>query len=111
MINLLQIDSTHAAASSSGVSLFNLLTLGGWVMIPLMLLLVVTIFVFFERADHGRIRCRIELLVELNDTARRESAGKFAADWFVEGKLNRIAVKIKMYFLPLTVNTAGKAQD
>src|SRR5690349_20290629 len=49
MINLLQIDSTHAATSSGGVSLFNLLTLGGWVMIPLMLLLVITIFVFFER--------------------------------------------------------------
>lgn len=50
MINLLQIDSTHAAAaSSSGISLFDLLKLGGWVMIPLMLLLVITIFVFFER--------------------------------------------------------------
>jgi biopolymer transport protein ExbB len=50
MINLLQIDSTHtAAAASSGISLFDLLKLGGWVMIPLMLLLVITIFVFFER--------------------------------------------------------------
>ena len=50
MINLLQIDSTHAAtAASGGISLFDLLKLGGWVMIPLMLLLVITIFVFFER--------------------------------------------------------------
>src|ERR1043165_3201888 len=49
MINLLQIDSTHTAAATSGISLFDLLELGGWVMIPLMLLLVITIFVFFER--------------------------------------------------------------
>src|SRR3982751_4741474 len=49
MINLLQIDSTHTAATASGISLFDLLQLGGWVMIPLMLLLVITIFVFFER--------------------------------------------------------------
>ena len=50
MINLLQIDSTHTTASASaGISLFDLLQLGGWVMIPLMLLLVITIFVFFER--------------------------------------------------------------
>jgi biopolymer transport protein ExbB len=49
MINLLQIDSTHTAAATSGISLFDLLKLGGWVMIPLMLLLVITIFVFFER--------------------------------------------------------------
>lgn len=50
MINLLQIDSTHTtAAASAGISLFDLLKLGGWVMIPLMLLLVITIFVFFER--------------------------------------------------------------
>lgn len=48
MINLLQIDSTHTA-TASGITLFDLLTLGGWVMIPLMLLLVITIFVFFER--------------------------------------------------------------
>jgi biopolymer transport protein ExbB len=48
MINLLQIDSTQAAASK-GITLFDLLTLGGWVMIPLMLLLVITIYVFFER--------------------------------------------------------------
>lgn len=49
MINLLQIDSTHTGATSAGITLFDLLTLGGWVMIPLMLLLVITIFVFFER--------------------------------------------------------------
>src|SRR5690242_5433300 len=49
MINLLQIDSTHTAAAAGGISLFDLLKLGGWVMIPLMLLLVITIFVFFER--------------------------------------------------------------
>ena len=49
MINLLQIDSVTKATSNSGIRLFDLLTLGGWVMIPLTLLLVITVFVFFER--------------------------------------------------------------
>jgi biopolymer transport protein ExbB len=49
MINLLQIDSVNRATTNSGISLFDLLTLGGWVMIPLTLLLVITVFVFFER--------------------------------------------------------------
>lgn len=54
MINLLQIDSSSivantASASGKGISLFDLLTLGGWVMIPLMILFLITLFVFFER--------------------------------------------------------------
>ena len=54
MINLLQIDSlntasTAATATDKGVNLFDLLTLGGWVMIPLIILFLITIFVFFER--------------------------------------------------------------
>jgi len=49
MINLLQIDSVTKATTNSGIRLFDLLTLGGWVMIPLTLLLVITVFVFFER--------------------------------------------------------------
>ena len=50
MINLLQIDTlTHSTTTSNGISFFDLLKLGGWVMIPLMLLFVITIFVFFER--------------------------------------------------------------
>ena len=54
MINLLQIDSlntasTAAVATDKGVNLFDLLTLGGWVMIPLVILFLITIFVFFER--------------------------------------------------------------
>jgi len=54
MINLLQIDSlntasTSATATDKGVNLFDLLTLGGWVMIPLIILFLITIFVFFER--------------------------------------------------------------
>lgn len=50
MINLLQIDTlSHSTTTSSGISFFDLLKLGGWVMIPLMLLFVITIFVFFER--------------------------------------------------------------
>ena len=49
MINLLQIDSTAKFSSSQGVSLIDLLTLGGWIMIPLAILFLATIFVFFER--------------------------------------------------------------
>lgn len=49
MINLLQSDSLHQAAAKGGVNFFELLKLGGWVMIPLTLLFVITVFVFFER--------------------------------------------------------------
>jgi biopolymer transport protein ExbB len=49
MINLLQIDSTAKFSSPQGVSLIDLLTLGGWIMIPLAILFLATIFVFFER--------------------------------------------------------------
>ena len=49
MINLLQIDSTAKISAAQGVSLIDLLTLGGWVMIPLAILFLATIFVFFER--------------------------------------------------------------
>ena len=54
MMNLLQIDSLNTASTAAvvtdkGVNLFDLLTLGGWVMIPLMILFLITIFVFFER--------------------------------------------------------------
>ena len=57
MIDLLQavIDSTTAISSVTDsnqdgkISLIELLILGGWIMIPLALLFVVTIFVFFER--------------------------------------------------------------
>lgn len=54
LFSLLQIDSTGlatqtAAATEKGVSLIELLTLGGWIMIPLTLLFLLTIFVFFER--------------------------------------------------------------
>jgi biopolymer transport protein ExbB len=54
MINLLQIDSlntaaTTASATNTGINLFDLLTLGGWVMIPLVILFLITVFVFFER--------------------------------------------------------------
>jgi biopolymer transport protein ExbB len=57
MINLLQIvDTTTTVAASAAdankdgsISLIELLKLGGWVMVPLVLLFVITIFVFFER--------------------------------------------------------------
>ena len=51
---LLQTDTAtglavNATAPANGVSLIELLTLGGWIMIPLTVLFLVTIFVFFER--------------------------------------------------------------
>lgn len=49
MIKLLQIDSLQNGGAAGGISFFDLLKLGGWVMIPLTLLFVVTVFVFFER--------------------------------------------------------------
>jgi biopolymer transport protein ExbB len=57
MINLLQIvDTTSKAATAAAdankdghISLGELLTLGGWIMVPLGALFVATIFVFFER--------------------------------------------------------------
>ena len=58
MINLLQIiDSAQTVAAVSQndankdgkLSLFELLSLGGWLMLPLALLLVIAIYVFFER--------------------------------------------------------------
>jgi biopolymer transport protein ExbB len=38
-----------AEATKTGINLFDLLTLGGWVMFPLVILFLITIFVFFER--------------------------------------------------------------
>lgn len=68
MINLLQIvDTVNKAAASQAdvnkdgsISLGELLTLGGWVMIPLVILFIVTIFVFFERFIAIRKASKIE---------------------------------------------------
>jgi biopolymer transport protein ExbB len=55
MTLLLQVDTTTAAAdslqaaSAEGSSLLDLLLLGGWVMVPLVLLSVLTIYLFIER--------------------------------------------------------------
>lgn len=59
MINLLQIGDTLAQAAVSvsqndankdgHISLGELLTLGGWLMLPLALLFLITVFVFVER--------------------------------------------------------------
>ncbi|HET7896615.1 MAG TPA: MotA/TolQ/ExbB proton channel family protein, partial [Flavisolibacter sp.] len=54
MFYLLQADTaTKLAAETTtegkGVSLFELLQLGGWIMIPLAALFLITIYVFFER--------------------------------------------------------------
>lgn len=51
---LLQTDTaaqvvTQAATDGKGVSLIELLTLGGWIMLPLAALFFLTVFVFFER--------------------------------------------------------------
>jgi biopolymer transport protein ExbB len=65
MINLLQIDSSNIVANTAsvpqkGISLFDLLTLGGWVMIPLVILFLITIFVFFERLIATRKAANID---------------------------------------------------
>ncbi|HEX6333369.1 MAG TPA: MotA/TolQ/ExbB proton channel family protein, partial [Flavisolibacter sp.] len=68
MINLLQIVDTTTAATNTAadfnkdgsISLIELLQLGGWIMIPLALLFVITIFVFFERWIAIRRASRIE---------------------------------------------------
>lgn len=68
MINLLQIADTLNTANTSAadankdgsISLIELLTLGGWIMIPLGVLFVATIFVFFERFLAIRKASRID---------------------------------------------------
>ena len=66
MINLLQIVDSLSTASKAdinkdgSISLGELLTMGGWIMIPLMFLFVVSIYVFFERFIAIRRASRIE---------------------------------------------------
>ena len=69
MINLLQVVDTltQTAATSQAdinkdgsISLGELLTLGGWIMIPLLVLFLATLFVFFERFIAVRRASRIE---------------------------------------------------
>ncbi len=66
MFHLLQIDSsqltaaTTAAAEEKGISLGQMLTMGGWLMVPLVILFLITIFVFFERAIAIRRASKIE---------------------------------------------------
>ncbi|MGV3528385.1 MAG: MotA/TolQ/ExbB proton channel family protein [Flavisolibacter sp.] len=66
MFHLLQIDTsqlTNAAATTtqeSGISLGQMLMMGGWLMIPLVLLFLITVFVFFERLIAIRRASRIE---------------------------------------------------
>src|SRR5690349_6909786 len=68
MINLLQVTDTIAPAAANAtdlnkdgsISLGELLQLGGWIMIPLAVLFVATIYVFFERFLAIRRASRIE---------------------------------------------------
>ncbi|MGN6401806.1 MAG: MotA/TolQ/ExbB proton channel family protein, partial [Flavisolibacter sp.] len=68
MINLLQIVDTASKAvaaitdtnKNGSISIGELLTMGGWVMIPLSILFLVTIFVFFERFIAIRKASRID---------------------------------------------------
>ena len=67
MINLLQIVDSVAAATSQAdankdgqISLIELLKLGGWVMLPLAVLFIATIYVFFERMIAIRKASRID---------------------------------------------------
>jgi len=56
MINLLQIDTMNKVAMAAaqtdaqkGISLGEMLTMGGFLMLPLALLFLITVYVFFER--------------------------------------------------------------
>jgi biopolymer transport protein ExbB len=66
MINLLQIGDTlnrvanAATGKDAQISLIDLLTLGGWIMIPLAILFVATVYVFFERLIAIRRASKIE---------------------------------------------------
>lgn len=70
MINLLQIVDTAAQAvgqmakndanQDGKISLVELVTMGGWIMIPLVVLFVVTVYVFIERMIAIRRASRIE---------------------------------------------------
>jgi biopolymer transport protein ExbB len=65
MFHLLQIDTLQKAAgalpsAAEKISLWSLLEKGGWIMYPLYLLLVIAIFVFFERLIAIRKASKIE---------------------------------------------------
>jgi biopolymer transport protein ExbB len=67
MFNLLQIvDTLHQAVSAAegnkdqSMSLGQMLTMGGWIMLPLALLFLITVYVFFERLIAIRKASRIE---------------------------------------------------
>jgi len=67
MINLLQIVDTATKAANltdtnkdGQISLIELLQLGGWIMVPLAILFVGTIYVFFERLIAVRKASRID---------------------------------------------------
>ncbi|GAB4092345.1 MotA/TolQ/ExbB proton channel family protein [Flaviaesturariibacter terrae] len=66
MFLLQTIDSAARAASATDVnhdgsiSLFELLTLGGWIMIPLAVLFLLTIYMFFERLSAIRKASKVD---------------------------------------------------
>lgn len=69
MIYLLQLDTSAQVATAAAqsdinkdgnISMIELLTLGGWIMVPLGLLFLITIFVFIERTIAIRKASRIE---------------------------------------------------
>jgi biopolymer transport protein ExbB len=71
MINLLQIVDTATGAANTvaqndankdgNISLGELITLGGWIMLPLAVLFLVTIYVFIERSMTIRKASRIDV--------------------------------------------------
>ena len=100
MINLLQIvdtttkvvqaASTADANGDGKISLGELLTMGGLIMIPLILLFLLTIFFFFERVMAIRRASRIDSnfmniirdhIVNGNVTAARSFAIRCCTDW------------------------------
>ena len=50
MIHLLQATTTSTSgAVENGISIGQMVTMGGWLMVPLVVLFLITLFVFFER--------------------------------------------------------------
>jgi biopolymer transport protein ExbB len=85
MINLLQTDTAARIANNvaqndmnqdGSISLGELLTMGGWLMLPLALLFLITIYIFIERLMTVRRASRIEgnFMMNGNVTAARSFA-------------------------------------
>jgi len=60
LLHLLQIPTTAPIAGADKISLLDLLQKGGWIMYPLYILLILTVFFFFERIIAIRKAAKID---------------------------------------------------